>query len=392
MSLYELDPDATRRRIEATAAAGLRALGETATRSEAIDKQVKDLLERREREKQAMDERIAQAKPAEPEPPTRVPPKPATLALGADEFRTTREPDRRGRPVERSAPARATPSGARSGESGAAGHLDGQTRRGVTGGQGIWPGQDSTDGQSARNRQPVQPQAARSQRAEQSRQPMNAQVDRAARAAQSRQSSAEADRVERVGQSRPFTSAEAARGERPGQSRPFTNAAADRVERSGQLGPSQVGRGEPAGQSRPFTSAEADRVERSSQTLKSPVDRAEQSRRFARSPGDRAERQSPTVQADRTARADQRRQPTRSQSDEPRRAEPNPPRPAGDTASAAGRTSQPPSRPAPRKTLKLGAPEDREATPEPQPRQAPPRRPTSPTDEPDDLSGSSWLR
>ncbi|HYH50610.1 MAG TPA: hypothetical protein VEG38_13775, partial [Acidimicrobiia bacterium] len=54
---------------------------------------------------------------------------------------------------------------------------------------------------------------------------------------------------------------------------------------------------------------------------------------------------------------------------------------------------EPASRPAPRATLKLGAPEDREVAPEPTSRSAPPRRQGPPADEiDDDLSGRSWLR
>lgn len=109
MSLYEIDHAATQARLDAITADGLRKLGDAARRSEEIDKQTKEMLARQEREKKAMDERVAQAKAAaEPETPV-APPKPATLALGGEEFaeaRAAREQDRLPAPPQ---PARQTP-------------------------------------------------------------------------------------------------------------------------------------------------------------------------------------------------------------------------------------------------------------------------------------------
>jgi hypothetical protein len=98
VSLYDIDHAATQRRIEAAAAGGLRALGETARRSEEIDQQVRDMIERRQREKQAMDERIAAAKPEPEQPPEQARPRPATLRLGAPEDRQAASPLPKRRP------------------------------------------------------------------------------------------------------------------------------------------------------------------------------------------------------------------------------------------------------------------------------------------------------
>jgi len=91
MPLYEIDPDATRRRLEEITTDGLRALREIRQQSEDIDKSVQELLEQREIERQALDEQVkAAAQPAEPEPEAKPKPKPSTLALGGDEFRQAR--------------------------------------------------------------------------------------------------------------------------------------------------------------------------------------------------------------------------------------------------------------------------------------------------------------
>lgn len=89
MSLYEIDPAATRARLDAIAANGLRALSECARRSEEIDKQVRDMLARQERAKRAMEKLVKQA--TEDTPPPRPAARPATLRLGADEFREARQ-------------------------------------------------------------------------------------------------------------------------------------------------------------------------------------------------------------------------------------------------------------------------------------------------------------
>ncbi|MGH3760659.1 hypothetical protein [Actinophytocola sp.] len=97
MSLYEIDHATTQARLDAITASGLRALGECAHRSEEIDEQVREMLERREREKQALDELVKQAreqqaqdKRAEPEQPARRATTPTTLMLGAEELRAAR--------------------------------------------------------------------------------------------------------------------------------------------------------------------------------------------------------------------------------------------------------------------------------------------------------------
>lgn len=90
MALYEIDPAATRARLDAIAAGGLRALGETARRSAEIDKQVQEMHARQERAKQAMAGRSGQSEQDRPGPPPRTPARPATLTLGAEELRETR--------------------------------------------------------------------------------------------------------------------------------------------------------------------------------------------------------------------------------------------------------------------------------------------------------------
>lgn len=93
MSLYEIDLDATRRRVDAVAANGLRELGECRQRSEDIDRSVAEMFERQERAKQEMDERVrlaAEQKDEPPAPAARPRPK-ATLSLGGEEFQQTRE-------------------------------------------------------------------------------------------------------------------------------------------------------------------------------------------------------------------------------------------------------------------------------------------------------------
>jgi hypothetical protein len=111
MSLYEIDHAATQARLDAITADGLRKLGDAARRSEEVDKQTEEMLARQEREKKALDEQVAQAKAAaEPEPPA--PPRPATLALGGEEFaeaRAAREQDRLPAPPQPAPPAQQTP-------------------------------------------------------------------------------------------------------------------------------------------------------------------------------------------------------------------------------------------------------------------------------------------
>lgn len=92
MALYEIDHDATQRRLDAITSNGLRALGDCTRRSAEIDERVAEMLAHQEREKQAMDERIKQATEertshAEPARPVT---KPATLALGGEEFQEAR--------------------------------------------------------------------------------------------------------------------------------------------------------------------------------------------------------------------------------------------------------------------------------------------------------------
>lgn len=94
MTLYEIDDEATRHRIEAITAGGLRAMGELRQRAEDVDKSAEAMFERQEREKQAMDERVKLAEKDKPEPEPakpKFPPKPATMSLGAEEFKQARE-------------------------------------------------------------------------------------------------------------------------------------------------------------------------------------------------------------------------------------------------------------------------------------------------------------
>lgn len=122
MSLYEIDHDATRRRLDAVTAGGLRALSECARRSAEVDKQVRDLRERQERAKQdrtmqAADKPARQGRPARPghaaqpnqaeAPVTKAPdttPEPGVLKLGAPEDREPAETPPKPRP-RRPAPA-----------------------------------------------------------------------------------------------------------------------------------------------------------------------------------------------------------------------------------------------------------------------------------------------
>jgi hypothetical protein len=95
VTLYEIDQDATRRRIEAITTNGLRALTDLRQRSEDIDKAADEMFERQEREKQELDERVRLAAGAEKvdesqEADTRPEPK-RTLSLGGDEFQQNRE-------------------------------------------------------------------------------------------------------------------------------------------------------------------------------------------------------------------------------------------------------------------------------------------------------------
>lgn len=90
MSLYEIDHGATQARLDASGASGLRALDECARRSAEIGKQVKAMRARQEREKQAIDEQVRNATRNKPEPPKQPPARPATLALGGEEFRETK--------------------------------------------------------------------------------------------------------------------------------------------------------------------------------------------------------------------------------------------------------------------------------------------------------------
>lgn len=116
MSLYEIDRAATRARLDAITADGLRKLGDCARRSEELDKQVQTMLARQEREKQAMDDRAKPVTPDRPEPAPR--PKPTTLVLGADELRATKRDEPK--PVVRPGPA--VPASASGGD----GHRDAQ--------------------------------------------------------------------------------------------------------------------------------------------------------------------------------------------------------------------------------------------------------------------------
>jgi Sec-independent protein translocase protein TatA len=101
MSLYEIDHEATQRRLDEIISDGLRALREVREESEEIDKAVQEMLEKRELERQALDEQVeAAAQPVEPEPEEKPRPKPTTLALGGDEFRQEREARKTQEPVE----------------------------------------------------------------------------------------------------------------------------------------------------------------------------------------------------------------------------------------------------------------------------------------------------
>jgi len=92
MSLYEIDHEATQRRLDEITSDGLRALRAVRQESEEIDKSIAELLENRELARQALDEQVkAAAQPVEPEPEAKPRPRPATLALGGDEFRQARE-------------------------------------------------------------------------------------------------------------------------------------------------------------------------------------------------------------------------------------------------------------------------------------------------------------
>jgi hypothetical protein len=108
VTLYEIDQDATRRRIEAITSGGLRALTDLRQRSEDIDKAVDEMFERQERAKQAMDEQVKLASVAETaeegqEADARPRPK-RTLSLGGEEFQQNRE----ARQAETAAPPPAT--------------------------------------------------------------------------------------------------------------------------------------------------------------------------------------------------------------------------------------------------------------------------------------------
>jgi hypothetical protein len=87
VTLYEIDLDATRRRVEAVTADGLRALGEVRQRSVDIDRTVDEMFERQAREKQAMDEQVKLATTKEEQPEAERPRPKRTLKLGADEDR-----------------------------------------------------------------------------------------------------------------------------------------------------------------------------------------------------------------------------------------------------------------------------------------------------------------
>lgn len=87
MSLYDIDHAATQARLDAITAGGVRALGECARRSAEIDKQVQEMHARQERQRQAGDVRATQIRPEPPRPQ-----RPATLALGGEEFREARQP------------------------------------------------------------------------------------------------------------------------------------------------------------------------------------------------------------------------------------------------------------------------------------------------------------
>ncbi len=95
MTLYEIDPDTTRRRIEAATAGGLRALGDLRQRSADVDTAIDGMLDRQERAAREMDERVRLAAAArekdEPADEARPRPRTGTLALGAEEFREARE-------------------------------------------------------------------------------------------------------------------------------------------------------------------------------------------------------------------------------------------------------------------------------------------------------------
>lgn len=95
MTLYEIDQDATQRRIEAITSNGLRALTDLRQRSEDVDRAVDEMFERQERAKQEMDEQVKLAAAAEKaeegqEDDTRPKPK-RTLSLGGEEFQQNRE-------------------------------------------------------------------------------------------------------------------------------------------------------------------------------------------------------------------------------------------------------------------------------------------------------------
>lgn len=95
MTLYEIDQDATRRRIEAITTNGLRALTDLRQRSEDIDKAAAEMFERQERAKQELDEQVKAAAATEKadegqEVDARPKPK-RTLSLGGEEFHQNRE-------------------------------------------------------------------------------------------------------------------------------------------------------------------------------------------------------------------------------------------------------------------------------------------------------------
>jgi hypothetical protein len=95
VTLYEIDQDATRRRIEAITTNGLRALTDLRQRSEDIDKAAAEMFERQERAKQELDEQVKAAAATEKADETQeadARPKPKrTLSLGGEEFHQNRE-------------------------------------------------------------------------------------------------------------------------------------------------------------------------------------------------------------------------------------------------------------------------------------------------------------